>query len=71
MRVETKFNLDQELYFLDENTQKVLCKKVDQINTETVKDKVTVKYWFKVENSWQIINEVRVFTSRQELIDSL
>lgn len=71
MNVETKFNLDQELYFLDENTQKVLCKKVDQINTETIKDKVTVKYWFKVESSWQIVNEIRVFASRQELIDSL
>ena len=71
MNVETKFNLDQELYFLDEKTQKITCEKPYRIDTESEKTKVTIKYWFKPNNDYQIINEIRVFASRQELIDSL
>lgn len=71
MNVETKFNLDQELYFLDEKTQKIACEKSHRCDIEVEDGKITIKYWFKPNNNYQIVNEIRVFASRQELIDSL
>lgn len=73
MNITTKFDINEEVYFLSDRTMKVTKAKVYKIETEHDKDgKADVKYFTQDDkNNINIVNEIRVFKERQELIDSL
>lgn len=72
MKIETKFNIGQEVFFL--TGTKLESDKVHSIKVES-NGKTTVDYYFRKEvdgqPEWKIISESMVFASREEFVNQL
>ena len=71
MNVETKFNFDKELFFLDDVTGKIKRGVPYKIQAEFEPTESKTYYFLKSDDNVKVVTEDKLFTARQELIDSL
>ena len=75
MKIETKFDIGDEVYFIHDN--KVDSSFIVKIKINIMED-IDIKFWMDKKQSGYILEEVpiiksnnEIFKSKQELIDSL
>lgn len=73
MKIETKYDVDQEVWFIDKN--KIISEKILKINYKKSKDEEIITYHFlEAENTidWDRKRlENQIFNSKEDLISSL
>ena len=75
MNIETFFDLNEELFFLDKNN-KIQCKPLYRIDISIDSTGVKTQCWFNTAPEGKtyefiILNEDQVFSTKEELIESL
>jgi hypothetical protein len=75
MTITTAYDLDEPLFFLDNNS-KIRRQLVYRIDTEISKVSGVIKYWFQLAKEGSpsdliILTEDKVFRTKTELIQSL
>ncbi len=69
MKVETKYNVKDSVFVLYKH--KIINVEIHSFQIEVDKDSTVVKCFYTIDGDSQIVEEPRVFSSRQALIDSL
>ena len=73
MEIKTKFNIGDEVFYLDEN--KIKTKRIDSIQFDLYKDKSGgLRYrleGFSKTGHWEYFKENELFSTKEELIASL
>jgi len=73
MKIETKFNPDQKVFFLKDS--KLFEKEIHSINTESKPNNTSVIYWFNLstdeKTDFKSVSESMIFESKQEFLDQL
>lgn len=73
MKIETKYEINQKVWFIYES--KAFEKPIHSIKIEIESNNIILKYWFNTNNegSYNFISlyETQVFESKQVLIDNL
>jgi hypothetical protein len=75
MNIRTAYDLDEPLFFLDNNS-KIIRDMVYRIDVELTNDRGRVTYWFNIALKGEpfnliIVTEDKVFRTKEELIQSL
>lgn len=71
MTINTKFNVGQSLYFINPDTMKMQCSEVHRIDAEIHANEIKVTYFMNIDGKFKIIKEDGLFTTREELLESL
>lgn len=70
MKLETKFEVDSEVFYLVKT--KLKAGKINSIDISIRKTTTEIKYFFKISDSiWDLIDESKVFGSKSEFINQL
>lgn len=71
MKIETKFNIDDEVFFLSNN--KLYKNKILSINIYVKCEKTHIEYWMELskEITRQYVKEEEVFATKEDLLKSL
>jgi len=69
MKIETKFNVGDEVWAL--NDTKLEQRTVNSIKIEATQKGIEIQYFFKIEEKYEIKNENFVFNSREEFVNQI
>lgn len=70
MKIETKFNIGDEIFFMD--TNKIKNRIIRKLSlTMDEKFEQSVMYYYIEDDKYRYISEKSIFATKQELLDSL
>lgn len=69
MKINTKFDVGDRVFFMNDN--KVCETNIERITITTKEDNIEIKYLVKVSYGYESLLESKVFTTKQELLNTL
>lgn len=70
MKIETKFNIGDTVYFIYKN--KIVSEKVYKLYVEKEgENDLSIKYGFYIDHDYAMVDEGNCFVNKEELINSL